>query len=98
MLLYFLLDSVKDAEVQQERQQLEVVRGDLQRQISDLETQLKEECQKLRANYDERIEKREHELKLLLDEKNMELIGHELKVNIFVYVIFLINVLVLLNY
>ncbi|XP_064640433.1 coiled-coil domain-containing protein 57-like isoform X2 [Lineus longissimus] len=72
----------KDAEVQKERDGLETIKRNLQRQIKEIEDELDTQRHELTSGFDEAISRREHEYRKQVDEMSSQVLAYELKVKL----------------
>ena len=71
----------KDAEIQREREDLEQIKRNLERQLREVEDEIDVQRQELSLGYDEAMRKREHEFRVQADEMRGAVLSHELKVH-----------------
>ena len=76
----YVLCREKDAEINREREGLEQVKRNLERQVREVEEEMDIQRQELSLGYEEAMRKREHEFRVQSDEMRGIVLSHELKV------------------
>ncbi|KAG7491727.1 hypothetical protein MATL_G00007320 [Megalops atlanticus] len=76
------VQSVKDSDIQQRREEYETLKRELERKIQEVEGDLELQKQELMVEFDNEMKRREHEFNLKADEMSNTVLAHELKVKL----------------
>ncbi|XP_076459611.1 coiled-coil domain-containing protein 57-like [Babylonia areolata] len=71
--------NTKNCELQKERTEFETLRRTLQRQLTELQSDLDKQRQELSIEFDDALKKREHEFRIQMDEMNAKVLEYDLK-------------------
>ncbi|XP_077980528.1 coiled-coil domain-containing protein 57-like [Glandiceps talaboti] len=71
--------SAKEAEVKAERDELEMFKRNLRRELQDVEEELETQRHELNAGFDEAIRRREHEYRVQVDDLSAKVLSYEMK-------------------